>query len=97
MPSVVMRMLGSAKGFATPGDGRFLATFDFEAHGGIGEAGFTNDPAMALRFPDMNATMAFYKRSPACKPLREDGKPNRPLTATHWSLEPVDLDPTPGL
>lgn len=38
----------------------------------------TDDPARALRFPTLREAMACYRRAHG---WREDGEPNRPLTA----------------
>lgn len=86
---VVMRLWGDGRGNPTPHDGEFLADFDFEAHGGVGEIVTTPDPASAKQFPTMAEAFEFYKRSPECKPTRADGKPNRPLTSTNWELLPL--------
>lgn len=66
--------------------GWYLECFDFEAHGGVGEGGFTPDLDKAMQWAGMAEFHAFYTRSPACRPSRSDGRPNRPLTATTWEL-----------
>lgn len=81
-----MVLRGDARGNATPYDGQFLASFDFEAHGGRGEITTTPDEAQAKRFATAVEAFAFYRTSPTCRPLRADGKPNRPLTATNWEF-----------
>ena len=86
---IVMRLFGDARGWATPGDGQYLKEFDFEAHDGRGEIVMTPDPNEAMRFPGMPEAFAFYHTQPLCKPLRDDGKPNKPLTATHWEFTPL--------
>lgn len=88
--AVVMRLWGQPTGLGqivpTPFDGQYLKAFDFEAHDGQGLIDMTADPAEAKRFADMAEAIAFYQRSPVCRPLRPDGKPNRPLTATNWEF-----------
>lgn len=84
---VVMRVCGKADGSPTPHDGQYLKAFDFEAHGGQGEIVMTPNLAEARRFPTFADAITFWKTVPECKPLREDGRPNRPLTATNWSFE----------
>ena len=93
MGSVLMRQMGAADGRALPHDGQFLAAFDFEAHGGQGEISLTPDPALAMRFRDTAQAFEFWRRSPECRPIRADGKPNRPLTAANWGFEPSALGP----
>lgn len=77
---------------STAFDGQYLRDFDFEANDGRGEIDMTPDLAEAKRFPTLADAVAFRNRVPECKPLREDGKPNRPLTATHWQLHSLGDD-----
>lgn len=88
--AVVMRLFGDAFGRPTPGDGQYLQDFDFEAGGGVGEIVVTPDPQQAMRFDDMTAAWAFWKRQPKCRPLRADGLPNRPLLSTNWEFTDPD-------
>lgn len=83
---VVMKMWGTANGGPTPYDGQFLKAFDFEAHDGIGEITMTTDIAEAMQFPSMVEQFEFYRTVPKCKPIREDGRPNRPMTASNWEI-----------
>ena len=76
-------------GNATPHG--FLETYDPEAHDGRGAATATWDLTKAIRFPDATAALVEYGREPGNRPLREDGRPNRPLTAfTITLLSPTD-------
>jgi hypothetical protein len=61
--------------------GAWLASYDLNAHDGFGEAKATSDPAEALRFADAGAVFAAWKEQSTVRPLRDDGKPNRPLSA----------------
>lgn len=71
-----------------PADGRadnwptggFLADYDPEAADGHGSASWTPDPAKAMSFDSGVAAMLCYRAQPEARPLRADGKPNRPLT-----------------
>jgi len=70
-------------GLAATGDGpvgQYLAAFDPEAHDGGGEATFTAHLADAFHFPTVAAAYQCYGTVPRARPLRADGKPNRPLT-----------------
>lgn len=87
---VVMVLRGQANGDPTPGDGQFLKAFDFEAGDGVGMIDTTTDVHEAKQFADVAEAVEFRNRSPECKPLRPDGLPNRPLTATHWEVVGVD-------
>lgn len=81
MTSFVMIAEGFANGQHCPHAGQYLETFDHEACGGIGYATFTTNLNAAMRFKDLAAAMAFWRKIPRNKRVREDGKPNRPLTA----------------
>jgi len=85
----VLQVQGLPDGSPTPVDGEYLKFFDFEFDNGRGRGEFTTDINTALQFDDMEAALAFYKTQPKCKPLRWDGRPNRPLTATNVLFEPV--------
>lgn len=66
-------------------DGKYLAAYDPsrpgrspEGYEMLAHIEVTDDPARALWFPDLLAAMACYRRAHG---WREDGEPNRPLTA----------------
>lgn len=67
----------------------FLAAFDVDAMDGIGSARLTGDIQQALRFPDHSAVIDAWMRQSTVRPLRADGKPNRPLTA--YTIEPMRI------
>lgn len=67
--------------------GAYLHSYDPEARGGLGDFTFTLFPEKAMTFPTLDACFAEIMRSPTCRPIREDGKPNRPLTAFHLRIE----------
>ncbi len=60
--------------------GCYLASYDPEANDGSGEAHWTPDPAQALTFGTTGEALACYRAVPRNRPVRKDGKPNRPLT-----------------
>ncbi len=64
----------------SPIDG-FVRHFDPDAHDGQGFVEFTRDPLDAIQFSTAPEAMALWKMQSNLKPIREDGKPNRPLTA----------------
>lgn len=87
---VVMQIVGIASsGVFLPG-GTYLRSFDHEAHDGRGYMETTQVKSEAMRFPSTGDGMRFWLLVPECKKVREDGKPNRPLTAAHVMFEPVD-------
>lgn len=65
----------------------YLKAYDLEARDGHGWFETTDDRAQALRFPDSLAAMLAWKTQSTTRPLRPDGKPNRPLTALTVSIE----------
>lgn len=87
--AVVMILHGDALGRATGFDGQYLRDFDFEAHDGVGLIDMTPDLQRAKQFADLAEAVAFWKRSPECRPTRPDGQPNRPLTATNWEFRTI--------
>ena len=46
----------------------------------------THDIALAKRYDGFRDALLAYRASPARKPTRADGKPNRPLTAFHVEI-----------
>ena len=61
--------------------GWYLASYSPEARGGEGEARWTPDPAQALTFASAEDAVACYRAVPSNRPVRRDGRPNRPLTS----------------
>lgn len=85
-----IRVAELAGGVIAPGkppQGQWLKSYDPEAHGGRGEAEGTWDAADALRFADVSVAWACWKQQSRTRPLRPDGKPNRPLTAYTVCIE----------
>jgi hypothetical protein len=69
--------------------GKFLKSFDFDAGDGKGYGVFTMNGNRAKQFRDARAVMEFWKTISKKKPLRSDGKANRPLSAS--TIEVVNL------
>lgn len=59
----------------------YLKSFDVDAHRGRGSAELTEDRSEALKFGDLAAMLEAWRTQSTVRPIREDGKPNRPLTA----------------
>lgn len=87
--AVVMQLGCLPNGDKIGFEGQYLYSFDFEAFDGRGSITMTAKLAEAKQFSDMAEALEFYHRSPECRPIREDGKPNRPLTATNWAFHTV--------
>lgn len=77
-----IRVLGPAGGGPFTGPLRYwLAAADVDARGGRGSARLTLVASEALAFPSMQEAFAFWRQQSTRRPLRPDGRPNRPLTA----------------
>ena len=80
--------------------GAYLASYDPEANDGQGHASWTENPATAMVFSSTEAAYECYRTVPANRPIRPDGKPNRPLTLFSIEVVPVTADgrvaPTTG-
>lgn len=59
----------------------YLASYDADSDGGRGRCTVTLNPAEAMSFENMTQAMEVWRTQSKVRPLREDGKPNRPLTA----------------
>jgi hypothetical protein len=70
-----------------PQYGRYLAAFDPGASDGRGYAEWTADPAAAKVFPSKIAAFGFWRAQSRVTPFRDDGHPNRPLTAWTVAIE----------
>lgn len=69
--------------------GQYLKAYDPEAHGGLGHAEWTTDPAEAMTFPGVAEAQDCWTQVPKARPRRGDGRPNRPLTAFSITLTPA--------
>jgi hypothetical protein len=67
--------------------GLYLQSYDPDAMNGLGQATFTRSPEDARGFHSPEAAATEWKRTSSVRPTREDGNPNRPLTA--YSVEVV--------
>jgi hypothetical protein len=68
---------------------RYLLGFWPDRDGGYGEITFTDDLGAARKFASFQDVMECWKTQSKVRPLRDDGKPNRPLTA--FSIQPKRL------
>lgn len=92
MPTVMIQR-GDPYGHRLPGDGQYLKSFDFEAHDGRGEITMTPNIGEAMKFSTFVEAWEFWHTVPKCKPLRDDGEPNRPLTAANWEFKTFEEEP----
>lgn len=59
----------------------WLRSYDPDGVDGRGRFWFTKDPALAKQFADAAGALACYGQVSIVRPVRGDGRPNRPLTA----------------
>jgi hypothetical protein len=83
----VIRAVGFANGVPCPHEGQFLESFDHDAYDGRGYGEYTARPSKAKHFNSYGEALDFWGKRSTVKPLREDGKPNRPLTALTVVIE----------
>lgn len=86
----MIQINGFANGQPCPHEGQYIKEFDHEAMQGVGYGEFTKNPHLAKKFADHVEAWAFWTRVPKVKPRREDGQPNKPLTAATVSIIPLD-------
>ena len=70
--------------------GDYLEWSDPDGLKGRGDDRWTDDIAKAKRFPTFAAAMECWKAQSRLRPLRPDGKPNRPMTAYSVTVQEVD-------
>jgi hypothetical protein len=89
----VIRILG-AEGPITEQHGEpaglYLSALDVDAYDGLGYAAATRVLDNALRFPTYEAAFEAWRQQSRVRPLRPDGKPNRPATAFSVTFDRVD-------
>lgn len=93
MTEYLMRVIGVA-GYGYDGalevpDPAYVAEVDLEFAHGRGRARLTENRSEAIRYPSKAAVFEAWRASPESRPVRDDGKPNRPLTAYSITPEPV--------
>lgn len=67
--------------------GSFVKSFDPDGNDGMGDLVLTEDVTKALQFDDAGAAFLLYQAQSKIRPLRPDGRPNKPLTAYTVSVE----------
>lgn len=68
--------------------GEYVKTYDPEAYGGLGCATFTDNVKEAMKFDTASDAKTFVSQVPANRPLRADGRPNRPLRCFTLTIKP---------
>src|SRR5262245_12374100 len=67
-------------------DRGYVKAYDREANAGMGAVEFTLSLADALTFPNHDAAIEFVMSVPVRRPIRPDGRPNRPICAFNLEL-----------
>lgn len=92
--TVVLRILGPAGVAAMPVPGAYyVKSLDVDANDGRGSVVTTSNLDEAVRFADAGAALEFWQRQSTVRPVRPDGKPNRPLTSYHVEVAPLAEGP----
>jgi hypothetical protein len=85
----LIRAVGFANGEHCPHAGYWLESFDHDAYDGLGYGAFTTRVSDAKRFASPSEALKFWGKQSSVKPLRADGRPNKPLTALTIKVEPL--------
>lgn len=90
MPYYVIIALGFANGAYCPHANQYLEAFDFNGFSGLGFGEFTFMKEHAKKFKTFAEAAEFWKTQSTVKPIRPDGEPNRPFTATTVAIKKVE-------
>lgn len=69
--------------------GKYLEWSDPNAKNGMGDDGWTDDIEKAKKFATQTEAAECWQAVSLVRPMRSDGKPNRPLTAYNVCIEPA--------
>jgi len=86
----LIKAIAFADSTECPHSGHYLQSFDFEYADGLGYGTFTPDPKRAKSFTSFAEALSFWGTQSKTKPLRDDGRPNKPLTALSIAVETWD-------
>lgn len=88
---LVIKIESNAAGVVEPRAGSYIMDFDpnfgGNQHRGRGLLLSSPDKEDAKTFRNMEEALTFWRQQSETVPLRDDGEPNRPLTAYNISLE----------
>ena len=76
-----VEMAGRVEHGDPPKPGAFLEAYDPDYKNGRGMVYWTNDVSKAMTFPRIMDALECYQQVSILKPMRIDGRPNRPLTS----------------
>ena len=69
---------------------RWIRDFDVDALEGRGSTRFARNPEDALQFDTFFDALKAYRTQSTVTPLRDDGQPNRPLTAYTVEIKEIE-------
>ena len=78
--------IGHEEAFDPP---MMLEGYSPEAHEGRGHATYGRNPATAMKFATFLDAMELWQSVPRNRPVRPDGRPNRPLTSFTVEIVPL--------
>jgi hypothetical protein len=87
--AAVIRIVERADGSLSPEAGQYVVWFDHNGEFGRGAGTFDPRKDYALRFDSGAAAMEFWARVASRYQTRDDGLPNKPLTAYTVEIEEV--------
>jgi hypothetical protein len=70
--------------------GAWVVSCDVDARDGLGSFVLTRNRNEARQFETATEAMLYWQRPSTIRPVREDGKPNRPLTAFTVAVQPLE-------
>jgi hypothetical protein len=85
----VMLLVELRSGDFHPHAGSYVLSYDADAESGRGRLTTTRDPGKAKTWPTSEDATKAWTVTSRTRPVRSDGRPNRPLTA--WSVEIMPL------
>ena len=88
----IVNLVGSTIKEGPKPDGHFVQFYDPDAFEGRGDLVLTASYERALRFGSHRQAWEFYTQTSKTRPVREDGRPNRPLTAFSVQVRPIRED-----
>lgn len=94
--SFVLHIVAPAIGGPSDLDGKYVKAYDPNARDGRGHITGTDDRTQALKFENAGDAFSFWRQQSTVRPLRPDGRPNKPLTAYHIEIMPEGLEPLFG-
>lgn len=82
-------IVADASGRPSEHSGRLVSRYDPDYMGGLGRVWTSDRHADALLFETAAAAFEYWRQPSKVRPLRDDGKPNRPLTAFTVQIVPL--------